>query len=93
MLGVKNCLAGFQSLFSGTGKLFRDAGNQLNRGDSGSGYTAFCFDLSPDHCSGDHFTATFGSSFILRWPNIVFACAFADAIFNTCTRISQTCRQ
>ena len=29
----------------------------------------------------------------LRWPNTVFACAFADAIFNTCTRISQTCRQ
>ena len=29
----------------------------------------------------------------LRWPNRVFARAFADAIFNTCTRISQTCRQ
>ena len=29
----------------------------------------------------------------LRWPNTVFARAFADAIFNTCTRISQTCRQ
>ena len=52
--GGQNIIAGFQSLFSGTGKLCLDAGNQINRSDYGSGYTAFCFDLSPDHCSGDH---------------------------------------
>ena len=56
--GGQNFIAGFQSLFSGTGKLSQDAGNQINRGDYASGYTAFCFDLSPDHCSGDHFELT-----------------------------------
>ena len=50
-----NLIAGYQSLFSGTGKLSQDAGNQISRRDYVSGYTAFCFDLSPDHCSGDHF--------------------------------------
>ena len=56
--GGQNFIAGFQSLFSGTGKLSQDAGNQINRSDYSSGYTAFCFDLSPDHCLGDHFELT-----------------------------------
>ena len=45
-------------LFSETGKLSQDAGNQINRGDYASGYTAFSFELSPDHCLGDHFELT-----------------------------------
>ena len=53
--GGQNFIARLQSLFSGTGKLSQDAGHQINRSDYGSGYTALCFDLSPDHCSGDHF--------------------------------------
>ena len=56
--GGQKFIAGFQGLFSGTGKLSQDGGNQINRGDYASGYTAFCFDLSPDHCSGDHFELT-----------------------------------
>ena len=53
--GGQNIIAGFQNVFSVTGRLSLDVGNQINRSDYGSGYTAFCFDLSPDHCSGDHF--------------------------------------
>lgn len=53
--GDQNFMAGFQTLFSGIGKLSQDAGNQIARGDYGSGYTLFCFDLTPDQCSGDHF--------------------------------------
>ena len=49
----QNVLAGYQSLFSGRGSL--SPGNQLSRNGYGSGYTAFCFDLSPDHCSGNYF--------------------------------------
>ena len=37
--GGQNFIAGFQSLFSGTGKLSQDAGNQINRGDYGSALT------------------------------------------------------
>jgi len=51
----QNVLAGYQSLFSGRGNLGQDAGNQISRSGYGSGYTAFCFDLSPDHCSGNYF--------------------------------------
>ena len=39
--GRHNFIAGFQSLFSGTRKLSQDAGNQINRSDYSSGYTAF----------------------------------------------------
>ena len=52
--GCQNVITGYQSLFSGTGKLSED-NNQTSRSDYGSGYAAFCFDLSPDPCSGDHF--------------------------------------
>ena len=48
-------IAGYQSLFSGIGKLYQDTSNQINRSDYGSGYTLFVFDLTSDHCPGDHF--------------------------------------
>ena len=38
--GGQNFIARFQRLFSGSGKLSQDAGNQLNRSDYGAGYTA-----------------------------------------------------
>ena len=69
-------IAGFQSLFSGTGKLSQDAGNQINRGDYASGYTAFCFDVSQDHCSGDHFELT-------KQGNLRFELYFGQALTNT----------
>ena len=37
----------------------------------------------------DRETLTFKSLLYLRWPNTVFARAFADALFSTCTRISK----
>ena len=74
--GGQNFIAGFQSLFSGTGKLSQDAGNQINRGDYASGYTAFCFDLSPDHCSGDHFELT-------KQGNLRIELHFGQALANT----------
>ena len=43
--GGQNVIAGYQSLFSGIGKLSQDTGNQINRSDYGSGYTLFTFDL------------------------------------------------
>ena len=63
-------------LFSGTGKLSQDAGNQINRGDYASGYTAFCFDLSPDHCSGDHCELT-------KQGNLRIELHFGQALANT----------
>ena len=74
--GGQNIIAGLHSLFSGTGKLSQDAGNQINRSDYGSGYTAFCFDLSPDHCSGDHFE-------LIKQGNLRVELQFGQALVNT----------
>ena len=74
--GGQNFIAGFQSLFSGTEKLSQDAGNQINRGDYGSGYTAFYFDLSLDHCTGDHFELT-------KQGNLRVELHFGQALTNT----------
>ena len=72
----QNVIAGYQSLFSGTGKLSQDAGNQISRSDYGSGYTAFCFDLSPDHCSGDHFE-------LIKQGNLRAELHFKEPLANT----------
>ena len=74
--GGQNFIAGFQSLFSGIGKLSQDAGNQINRGDYASGYTAFSFDLSPDHCSGAYFKLT-------KQGNLRIEFHFGQTIANT----------
>ena len=74
--GGQNIIAGLHSFFSGTGKLPQDAGNQINRSDYGSGYTAFCFDLSPDHCSGDHFE-------LIKQGNIRVELQFGQPLANT----------
>ena len=74
--GAQNIIAGLHSLFSGTGKLSQDAGNQINRSDYGSGYTAFCFDLSLDHCLGDHFE-------LIKQGNLRVELQFGQALANT----------
>ena len=73
--GGQNFIAGYQSLFSGIGKISQDTGNQINQGDYSSGYTAFCFDLSPDHCSGDHFE-------LIKQGNLRVELHFALALAN-----------
>lgn len=47
-------LAGYMSLFSGTGTLFHNQGNQISREDYPNGYSLFAFDLTPDLCTGPH---------------------------------------
>ena len=74
--GGQTIMAGLHSLFSGTGKLSQDAGNHINRSDYGSGYTAFCFDLSPDHCSGDHFE-------LIKQGNLRVELQFGQPLANT----------
>lgn len=47
-------LDGYHSLFTTTGKLYRDEGLDINRNDYKNGYSLFGFDLSPAVCSGGH---------------------------------------
>ena len=74
--GGQNVIAGYQILFSGTGKLSQDEGNQISRSHYGSCYTAFCFDLSPDHCSGDHFE-------LIKQGNLRSELHFKEPLANT----------
>ena len=74
--GSQNFITGFQSLFSGTGKLSQDTGNQINRSDYGQGYTLFTFDLTPDHCPGDHFE-------LIKQGNLRVELHFAQPLANT----------
>ena len=74
--GGQNVIAGYQSLFSGTGKLSQDAGNQISGSDYGSGYTAFCLDLSPYHCPGDH-------SELIKQGNLRAELHFKETLANT----------
>ena len=74
--GGQNVIDGYQSLFSGIGKLSQDTGNQINRSDYGSGYTLFAFDLTPDHCPGDHFE-------LIKQGNLRLELHFSEALANT----------
>ena len=74
--GDQNVIAGYQSLFSGIGKLFQDTGNQINRSDYGSGYTLFAFNLTLDHCPGDHFE-------LIKQGNLRLELHFSEALANT----------
>jgi len=45
----------YNTLFSGTGKLFKDEGNALDRTTFSKGYALYAFDLTPDLGEDDHF--------------------------------------
>ena len=75
-----NVIAGYQSLFSGIGKLSQDTGNQINESDYGSGYSLFAFYLTPGHCPGDHFG-------LIKQGNLRLELHFSEALANTVKRI------
>ena len=74
--GGQNFIAGFQTLFSGIGKLSQDTGNQVTRSDYSQGYTLFAFDLTPDHCPGEHFD-------LIKQGNLRVELHFAQPLANT----------
>ena len=46
----------YTTLFSGTGKMYYDVGNDISREEFPNGYAIYAFDLTPDMCSSaDHF--------------------------------------
>jgi len=45
----------YNTLFRGTGKVFKDEGNALDRTTFSKGYTLYAFDLTPDLGEDDHF--------------------------------------
>jgi len=77
-------IAGYMSLFSGTGKLYKDEGLDIQRTEYGQGYTLYAFDLTPDQADGDHFqlikegSLRIDMSFGGGLPNTVNVIAYAE---------------
>ncbi|KAL9972486.1 hypothetical protein ACROYT_G018798 [Oculina patagonica] len=54
--GGRNFIEAYNTLFTGTGILNHDSGNDISRDDYYQGYGVICLDLTPDACSAsDHF--------------------------------------
>ena len=51
-------------------------GNQVTRSDYSQGYTLFAFDLTPDHCPGEHFE-------LIKHGNLRVELHFAQPLANT----------
>ena len=49
------CTRSYASLFTGTGFMGHDRGNQITRDEYANGFTLFAFDLTPDLDDGGHF--------------------------------------
>ena len=52
------CISSYMSLFTGTGKDYRDEGNDIDRSEFANGYALYAFDLTPDLAENDHFNLT-----------------------------------
>ena len=66
----------YESLFTGTGKQFRDEGLYISREDYANGYALYAFDLTADLGEDDHFS-------LVRQGNVRLALKFADALPET----------
>ena len=68
-------------LFSGTGKINKDDGNNISRNEYGTGYTLYAFDLSPDLSEDDHFN-------LMKQGGLRLVLKFAQALAATVTVIA-----
>ena len=72
----------FYTQFSGTGKMYYDAGNGISRQDFSNGYAVYAFDLTPDMCgSSSHFNVVQRGNLAV---DIQFARAPAAAVNLVC---------
>ena len=69
-------LAGYLSLFTGSGKYRRDEGLDINREEYEHGFTMFAYDLSPDLTEEDHFN-------LIKEGSIRVELKFGQALPNT----------
>ena len=52
------CISSYMSLFTGTGKDYRDEGNDIDRSEFANGYALYAFDPTADLAENDHFNLT-----------------------------------
>jgi hypothetical protein len=66
-------ISAYLSLFTGTGKINKDDGNNISRNEYASGYALYAFDLSPDLSEDDHFN-------LLKQGGLRIVLKFAQAL-------------
>jgi len=71
----------YNSIFGGTGKLYKDEGLYINRSDYASGYALYAFDLTADLGEDDHFS-------LVRQGSVRLGLKFAAALAVTVTVIA-----
>ena len=72
----------YNTLFSGTGKIYSNAGLDITREDYPGGYALYAFDLTPDMCKGaDYFNAVQRGTLTLA---LTFGTSHAHAIGMVC---------
>ena len=86
----------YLSMFSGTGKLFYNAGNGVSRDDFNNGYALYAADVTPDMCgSSDHFNVVQRGNLALNLKlttvptaavSLVFYAEFENMIHIDCER-------
>ena len=76
--GTDLYIRGYETLFSGTDKMFSDSGNLISREDYGKGYTLYALDLSPGFTSSEHFNP-------VQTGNVRLSVQFDQALPNTVT--------
>ena len=69
-------LAGYMTLFSGTGKQFQDEGCFIDREEYAKGYSLYAFDLTPDMAEEGHFN-------LIKEGNVRVDVKFSVALPNT----------
>ena len=74
--GADLCTRSYASLFSGTGYMGHDRGNQISRSEYAKGFTLFAFDLTPDLDQSGHFH-------LLRQGNLRLELHFKTALPQT----------
>lgn len=74
--GGQGFIMGYQSLFTGSGIMYGDHGNQISREDYADGYTLYCFNLTPDLSSGENFN-------LIKQGNLRIEIQFASALQHT----------
>jgi len=71
----------YNSLFGGTGKLYKDEGLHISRSDYNGGYALYAFDLTADLGEDDHFS-------LVRQGSVRLALKFAAALAATVTVVA-----
>ena len=70
---MRTDLRAYESLFTCTGKQFRDEGLYISREDYANGYALYAFDMTADLGEDDHFN-------LVRQGNVRLALKFAEAV-------------